>query len=197
MHLIELLNIKGDNKFNEDHKVFHIKDGKAEKVHVKKINSERVEITTFNGSYTTSVLNTANMTVYEKAKMFDLQNEIDGDAFVVSDEVIIRILDLDCIFNECCFYYNLPRSLVEKENRKRELVWTRQVAMYFAKELTRYSLAEIGKGIGGKDHATVLHANKTVNNLIDTDKKKKEEVAEIEAILRRKYKILKDNKWQR
>ena len=43
--------------------------------------------------------------------------------------------------------------------------------MYFSKKMTKSSLANIGMHCGGKDHATVLHACKTVNNLIDTDKR--------------------------
>ena len=42
--------------------------------------------------------------------------------------------------------------------------------MYFSKNLTKSSLATIGAQIGGKDHATVLHACKTVDNLSSTDK---------------------------
>jgi chromosomal replication initiator protein len=42
--------------------------------------------------------------------------------------------------------------------------------MYFSKSMTKSSLAKIGAHCGGKDHATVLHACRTVNNLIDTDK---------------------------
>ena len=52
--------------------------------------------------------------------------------------------------------------------------------MYFAKMLTKNSLASIGSDIGGKDHATVLHAVRTVKNLIETDKHFRSYVEEIE-----------------
>jgi chromosomal replication initiator protein len=52
--------------------------------------------------------------------------------------------------------------------------------MFFSKKFTKASLASIGARIGGKDHATVLHACKTVNNLIDTDKLFKSQINEIE-----------------
>jgi chromosomal replication initiator protein len=52
--------------------------------------------------------------------------------------------------------------------------------MYFSKNLTKYSLASIGSQIGNKDHATVLHACKTVNNLKDTDKNFRQYVEDIE-----------------
>jgi chromosomal replication initiator protein len=56
--------------------------------------------------------------------------------------------------------------------------------MFFSKTLTKSSLASIGAQIGRKDHATVLHACKTVNNLIDTDKQFRHDVEEIEKRLK-------------
>jgi chromosomal replication initiator protein len=56
--------------------------------------------------------------------------------------------------------------------------------MFFSKNLTKASLASIGSHIGGKDHATVLHACKTVNNLIDTDKHFRNQITEIEKKLK-------------
>jgi chromosomal replication initiator protein len=56
--------------------------------------------------------------------------------------------------------------------------------MYFSKSLTKYSLASIGSQIGNKDHATVLHACKTVTNLKDTDKNFRQFVEEIEKKLK-------------
>ena len=52
--------------------------------------------------------------------------------------------------------------------------------MYFSKQLTKSSLANIGAQCGGKDHATVLHACKTVNNLAETDKTFRTYIEEIE-----------------
>jgi chromosomal replication initiator protein len=56
--------------------------------------------------------------------------------------------------------------------------------MFFSKSLTKASLATIGTQIGGKDHATVLHACKTVNNLIETDKRFRIQIDEIEKKLK-------------
>ena len=50
--------------------------------------------------------------------------------------------------------------------------------------MTKCSLAVIGNAIGNKDHATVLHACKTVNNLIETDKAFKQDLEEIEKRLK-------------
>jgi chromosomal replication initiator protein len=69
---------------------------------------------------------------------------------------------------------------MKSKTRKREVVQARQIAMYFSKSLTKSSLANIGMHCGGKDHATVLHACRTVNNLMDTDKKFRSYIEELE-----------------
>jgi len=56
--------------------------------------------------------------------------------------------------------------------------------MYFSKSLTKSSFAAIGSQIGGKDHATVLHACKTVANMKDTDRNFKVFLDEIEGKLK-------------
>ena len=76
-------------------------------------------------------------------------------------------------------YFNIDIDVLQSRSRKREIVQARQIAMYFAKSLTKQSLANIGSKIGKKDHATVLHACKTVTNLMDTDKRFKKHINEI------------------
>ena len=66
------------------------------------------------------------------------------------------------------------------KTRKREIVQATQLAMYFSKQMTKNSLAMIGKHCGNKDHATVLHACKTVNKLADTHKRIKRNIVDIE-----------------
>lgn len=55
-------------------------------------------------------------------------------------------------------------------SRKRIGVEARQFAMWWRERNTKDSLAVIGNMYGGRDHATVLHAKKTVNNLMETNK---------------------------
>lgn len=95
-----------------------------------------------------------------------------------------REISIDYIQKIVCDYFNIPIDLVQSNTRKREIVQARQVAMFFSKSLTKSSLATIGSRIGGKDHATVLHSCKTVNNLIDTDKHFRLQIDEIEKKLK-------------
>jgi chromosomal replication initiator protein len=90
-----------------------------------------------------------------------------------------REVSIDYIQKVVCDYFDLPLELLKSKTRKREVVQARQIAMYFAKSMTKSSLATIGLHCGGKDHATVLHACRTVNNLMDTDKKFKVYIDEL------------------
>ena len=81
-----------------------------------------------------------------------------------------REITIDYIQKVVCDYFNLPIDSIQSRTRKREIVQARQLAMYFAKKMTKSSLAIIGLQCGNKDHATVLHACKTVSNLTETDK---------------------------
>lgn len=81
-----------------------------------------------------------------------------------------REVSIDYIQKVVCDYFDMPIELMKSKTRKREVVQARQIAMYFSKKMTKSSLANIGMNCGGKDHATVLHACRTVNNLSETDK---------------------------
>jgi chromosomal replication initiator protein len=91
-----------------------------------------------------------------------------------------REISVDYIQKIVCDYFNLPIELLKSNTRNREVVQARQIAMFFAKKHTKLSLASIGAQTGGKDHATVLHACKTVNNLMDTDKRFKIYIEDLE-----------------
>jgi chromosomal replication initiator protein len=89
-------------------------------------------------------------------------------------------VSIEYIQKVVCDYFDLPIEVMKSKTRKREVVQARQIAMYFSKKMTKSSLANIGAHCGGKDHATVLHACKTVNNLAETDKKFKSYLNELE-----------------
>ncbi len=90
-----------------------------------------------------------------------------------------REVSIDYIQKVVCDYFDMPVELIKSKTRKREIVQARQLAMFFSKELTKNSLASIGAQCGNKDHATVLHACRTVNNLSETDKRFKAYVVDI------------------
>ena len=108
----------------------------------------------------------AQATLNKKAITIELAKKM-IDKFVKNTA---REISMDYIHKIVCDYFNLPIELLKSKTRKREVVQARQIAMFFAKKMTKWSLASIGAQCGGKDHATVLHACRTVNNLAETDK---------------------------
>lgn len=84
------------------------------------------------------------------------------------------------IQNMVCNYFNVTIDQFMSKTRKREIVQARQIAMYLSRNLTKTSLSSIGAQLGGKDHATVLHACNTVCDLIDTDRTFRQYVSDIE-----------------
>jgi chromosomal replication initiator protein len=81
-----------------------------------------------------------------------------------------REVSIDYIQKVVSDYFQMDVDTLQSKTRKRHIVQARQLAMFFAKKFTKASLASIGSQIGKRDHATVLHACKTVNNLSTTDK---------------------------
>ena len=80
-------------------------------------------------------------------------------------------------------YYNVDVNSINTKSRKREIVLVRQTAMFLAKKHLDLSTSKIGQQIGRRDHATVLHACKTISNLLDTNKQFRSELNEIESAL--------------
>ena len=72
--------------------------------------------------------------------------------------------------------YNVSRADLLSSRRTANVVRPRQVAMYLAKTLTLRSLPEIGRRFGGRDHTTVLHAVRKIENLVSTDNTLAEEI---------------------
>ena len=89
-------------------------------------------------------------------------------------------ISIDYIQKIISDYFNIPVEMIVAKSRKREIVQARQLTMYFSKRYTKSSLSTIGLHCGNKDHATVLHACKTVSNLLDTDKQFNSYVNELE-----------------
>ncbi len=93
-------------------------------------------------------------------------------------------LSIDKIQRCVCDYFHLTRDALVATTRKRQIVQARQIAMFLSRNLIpNCSLATIGAEIGGKDHATVLHACTTVSDLMSTDRKFKKYVTDLEKML--------------
>jgi chromosomal replication initiator protein len=93
-------------------------------------------------------------------------------------------ISMEYIQKLVCEYFEVPVEMVKSKTRKREIVQARQISMYLAKSHTKTSLKSIGAFFGGRDHSTVIYACQTVEDLIDTDKKFKTYVHDIQKKLK-------------
>ncbi|MCD8184027.1 MAG: chromosomal replication initiator protein DnaA [Bacteroides sp.] len=123
----------------------------------------------------------AHSTIYNKEIDLELAQRIVRK--VANSES--KAVTVDDIINTVCKHFGLENSAIHTKSRKREVVQARQVAMYLAKNNTDFSTAKIGTLIGNKDHATVLHACKTVKELREVDKAFRAEIDEIQSTLKK------------
>jgi chromosomal replication initiator protein len=84
------------------------------------------------------------------------------------------------IFDAVTKYYNVRLSDLQSKKRHKSIAFPRQVCMFLARRHTRYSLEEIGGYFGGRDHTTVLHAVRTVDQDMKDDKEIHKQVTHIE-----------------
>ncbi len=122
----------------------------------------------------------AQSTMNQRSINIDLASKVIGNIVASSQKnyTVQEIRDIVCDF------YGVSLESILSETRKREIVQARQVAMYFAKLKTKDSLTTIGTTIGKRNHATVLHACKTVQDLMDTDKTFRASVEELDRLLK-------------
>lgn len=94
-----------------------------------------------------------------------------------------RIITIEDIQKKVAERYNIKYSDMSSPRRMRSIARPRQVAMYLSKMLTPKSLTDIGKKFGKKDHTTVMHAIKKVEELCETDLEFREELSLLMKIL--------------
>ncbi|MCK5725891.1 MAG: chromosomal replication initiator protein DnaA [Thiotrichaceae bacterium] len=83
-------------------------------------------------------------------------------------------ISIDLIKKAVADFFNIRIADLDSKSRKRALVRPRQLAMVLCKELTQSSLPEIGRNLGNRDHATVIHGNKKMTKLIKEEKNMEE-----------------------
>lgn len=101
---------------------------------------------------------------------FHSMQEGEYDQVKESVMAFTREIPLEYIERVVCDYFGITPEEIEVKKRDRNIVLPRQLCHHFSKEMTKKSLSEIGWRFGRKDHATVLHSTKTINNLRETNK---------------------------
>ena len=94
-----------------------------------------------------------------------------------------RRISIDEIQKQVAAHYNIKVSDMHSARRSRAVARPRQVAMFLSKRLTSKSLPEIGRKFGGKDHTTVMHAVKRVEELMAGDNEFAQDIRLLEKML--------------
>lgn len=118
----------------------------------------------------------AHATVSKKDITIELARQI-VDGFVKSNT---REITIDYIQKVVCGYFNISLEKMLSNSRKHEIVEARHITMFLARKHTGAPLTTIGEKCGHRNHATVLHGCRAVENFLDTDQEYKNCLAEIE-----------------
>ena len=108
---------------------------------------------------------TAHATLVGREIDLEMAQEVLRDVLRAND----RRITIEEIQRRVAEHYNIKMSEMSSERRARAVARPRQVAMFLSKQLTSRSLPEIGRKFGGRDHTTVMHAVKRIEELRQTD----------------------------
>jgi chromosomal replication initiator protein len=108
----------------------------------------------------------AHSLVYNREVDMDLTKRIVGKTVKMKKQQIT----VEKIQNVVSSYFKIDIDQIHSKSRKREIVQARQVTMFLSKKYTDHSYSHIGNMVGKRDHATVLHACKTIQDSLDIDK---------------------------
>ena len=122
----------------------------------------------------------AHATLTKKKITLPLAQEVIEKIVTVSTDEI----SITKIRNTVSDYFGISNDVMLSNTRKREIVQARQIAMYLCRNMTGKSLTTIGAELGGKNHATVLHACETVGDLMATDRSFRQYISDIEKKLK-------------
>jgi chromosomal replication initiator protein len=95
----------------------------------------------------------------------------------------LRRIKIEDILKVVSRHYGISRGDILSQRRHRSVVWPRQIGMYLAKQLTSRSLPEIGRRFGGRDHTTILHGVKKVEELMATDSQLNDDIQMLRRVL--------------
>jgi len=88
-------------------------------------------------------------------------------------------LTIDDVKHSVCEHFNLKIAQLDSRERTQRVAYARQVAMYLSERLTDNTHMQIGRQIGNRNHATVLHAMKQIHDMIEVDDHVRDDVDEI------------------
>ena len=109
-------------------------------------------------------------------------------AFVLKDVVPSETgqITVGHIIAETAVYFGVTVDDIKGPSRSRNLTMARQIAMYLSRELTEHSFPQLGQHFGGRDHTTVMHAEKKIRQLIGERRPVYDQITELTTQIRRR-----------
>ncbi|MDP8211914.1 MAG: chromosomal replication initiator protein DnaA [Candidatus Zapsychrus exili] len=94
-----------------------------------------------------------------------------------------KIITIEMVQKEVVKHFNMSLADIRAKRRNKNIVLARQIAMHLARQLTNLSLPEIGNAFGGKDHTTVLHSCKKIEQALESDVGLKNTISQLNTTL--------------
>jgi chromosomal replication initiator protein len=107
---------------------------------------------------------------YSSITKRDITTELVKNILKVTQKTEKTRASIEKIIETVADYYKVPVNNIREKNRRKEVAFCRQLAMYIVKSFTNYSLKSIGLHFGGRDHSTVIHAIRNIEHLKKNDK---------------------------
>jgi chromosomal replication initiator protein len=134
-------------------------------------------------------MNISSATVLRTLYNHCLENNFQHPHMEVAEDLLKRLItirDIKMFVYDCL---GLSEEEGDKKSNKQRCVTARFIAMSFAKKYGKWTLTDIGNEIGGKDHAVVYHAIKTINNHYEFEKEFKKLYDMIEKSLKQNFNL--------
>lgn len=127
--------------------------------------------------------NLVKLGAYSDLMKVDIDLEIAKKQLKLSEDEDHKVITIELITKAVAAYYRLAIGDIKGKTRKKEVALARHVAMYMSHKILKKTLEEIGEFFENRDHSTVIHGIKKIQNLIKEDSKLSQNIYEIESRL--------------
>ncbi len=127
--------------------------------------------------------NLVKLGAYSDLMNVDIDIEIAKEQLNLSECHDEKLITIESITKTVASYFKITLGDIKGKSRKKEVALSRHISMYMAHKILKKTLEEIGEFFDNRDHSTVIHGIKKIQNLIRTDSKLSQQIYEIESKL--------------
>jgi chromosomal replication initiator protein len=123
------------------------------------------------------------LSAYADVMDIEIDTEIVREQLNIQDNSNVKQITLESIAKTTSQHFKIPLPDLRSKSRNKEIAYARHVAIYLSRKLIRATQQDIGRYYGGRDHTSIIHAEKKVQELLKTDSTLSRNVLEIENAL--------------